>query len=227
MSRALGRSLVDLFVARGCGGAPIPVVTCTRSTVSPKTRLAAIGVLALFMLVGCSGSKSSTAPAAAASSRSALGTTTSPTTTVPATPSPTAASPENQLAVAVRAFWNLYLQLGAHTGKFNAADTRERLAQRTTGSELTKLFTVFQGNAAAGLVVKGTVDVAPKVMSIAGTTTLVQDCYDDTTGLYRVNDGQRIDVADPRRHKVLMTLTRASGTWKVSAIKDEGLGCTA
>jgi hypothetical protein len=227
MSRALRRDCVDFFVARGCDGAPIPVVTYTRSTVAPKTRLVAIGVLALFALVGCSGSKSTSAPAAAASSRSAPGTTTDPTTTLPATPSPTTASPGNQLVVAVRAFWNLYLELGARTGTFNAVETRERLAQRTSGSELTKLSGVFQGNAAAGLVVKGTIDVAPKILSIAGTTALVQDCYDDSTGLYRAKDGKRLDVDDPRRHKVLMTFTLANDTWKVSAIKDEGLGCTA
>ena len=73
---------------------------------------------------------------------------------------------------------------------------------------MTTLFGVLQGNAGAGLVVKGTIDVAPKVSSIAGTTARVTDCYDDKTGLYAVSDGRRIDAADPRRHKVLMTLKR-------------------
>ncbi len=73
---------------------------------------------------------------------------------------------------------------------------------------------------------KGTINIAPKVVSIAGATAQVRDCYDDKTGLYRVSDGKRIDTDDPRRHQVLMTFTRVGAAWKVSAIKDEGLGCT-
>ncbi len=53
----------------------------------------------------------------------------------------------------------------------------------------------------------------------------MRDCYDDRTGLYRSSDGKRIDTDDPRRHKVLMTFVREGGEWKVSTIKDEGLGC--
>jgi hypothetical protein len=58
------------------------------------------------------------------------------------------------------------------------------------------------------------------------TTAVVHDCYDDNTGLYRVNDGVRLDKNDPRRHKVSMTLVLDHGVWKVASIADEGLGCT-
>jgi hypothetical protein len=126
----------------------------------------------------------------------------------------------------VRGFWDLYLELGARTGPFNTSGTRARLRQRTSGRELTKLYDFLHGNAVAGYVVKGTIDVAPNIVSINGTTALVRDCYDDRTGLYRVGDGKRIDAKDPRRHKVLMTFKRDRGAWKVSAINDEGLGCT-
>ena len=55
---------------------------------------------------------------------------------------------------------------------------------------------------------------------------MIQDCYDDNTGLYRISDGVRLDKNDPRHHKVSMTLVLDHGVWKVSSITDEGLGCT-
>ncbi len=128
---------------------------------------------------------------------------------------------------AVSSFWDLYLQLGGARGPFNGVETRERLGQRTAGPELLRLYDVFEANAAAGLVVKGTVAIAPSVVSIAGTTARVRDCFDDNTGLYRVSDGQRLDRNDPRRHQVLITLTETAGMWKVSAMHNEGLGCAA
>jgi hypothetical protein len=148
------------------------------------------------------------------------------TTTRRTTPSTTTAGQNQQLRVAVRRFWDLYLELGARTGPFNTSATRTRLRQRTSGRELTKLYDFLHGNAVAGVVVKGTIDIAPNIVSLTGTTALVRDCYDDRTGLYHVGDGERIDTEDPRRHKAALTFKRDGGVWKVSAITDEGLGCT-
>jgi hypothetical protein len=198
-------------------------MTRSRSAFSIATRLALLSAAALVVLPACSGSKSQSAPAVSASSSAPSSSNES---TAASRATSTTIQPNTQLVAAVRAFWNLYLQVGARTGPFNAADTRARLGQRATGKELAKLYAVFQGNAVAGTVVKGTIDIAPKVVSITGTTAQVRDCYDDKTGLYRVSDGKRIDTDDPRRHQVLMTFTRVGAIWKVSAIKDEGLGCT-
>jgi hypothetical protein len=187
-----------------------------------KTRLALAGTTALLVLPGCSGSKTKAEPDTSTSSLPA------PSGTNRSTPrTATATDPNEQLVGAERAFWDLYLQLGARTGAFDPTDTRERLRTRTTSRELATLFDVFQGNAAAGYVVKGTIDIAPSVVSIIGDTAQVRDCYDDKTRLYRSSDSVRIDNEDPRRHKVLITFARQGGAWKVSAIKDEGLGCTA
>ena len=148
------------------------------------------------------------------------------TTTRRTAPSTTTAGTNQQLLAAVRGFWDLYLELGARTGPFNTSATRTRLRQRTSGRELTKLYDFLHSNAVAGYAVKGTIDLAPNIVSITGTTALVRDCYDDKTGLYRVGDGKRIDTKDPLRHKVLMIFKRGGGVWKVSAIKNEGLGCS-
>jgi len=130
------------------------------------------------------------------------------------------------MVVAVRAFWSLYLQLGGRTGMFNEVETQERLRERVAGAELTRLSEVFEGDAAAGLVVRGTIQISPSVVSISRTTALVRDCFDDETGLYRVSDGRRLDIKDRRRHDVLITLTQLGGVWKVSAMRNEGLGCS-
>jgi hypothetical protein len=125
----------------------------------------------------------------------------------------------------VRAFWDLYVELGAEEGPVDAGRTRARLATRTTGAELRQLERFFAANASAGLTVRGEIDTSPRLLTITGAEAQVADCYADRTGLYRIVDGVRVDRDDPRRHRVLMTLVREDGVWKVSAIRDEGPGC--
>ncbi len=151
------------------------------------------------------------------------------TTTTPAQPTTiTAAGTSNaELTSAVRAFWDLYLSVGSNTGRFDGEATRARLAERTTGASLNRLLAYFSSNAASGYVVRGAIEIAPTVVSINGDTAQVRDCYDDTTGLYRISDGSRVDTDNPLRHQVLMTFVREGGVWKVSAISDEGDGCAA
>ncbi len=196
----------------------------TCSGVARKTRLAAVGAAALLAVAACAGTTTERAVATSSSLRSA---TTGPFPRSHTNTSTTSAVASRPVVSAVSSFWDLYLQLGGARGPFNSVETRQRLGQRTAGAELLRLYDVFEANAAAGLVVKGTVDIAPSVVSIVGTTALVRDCFDDNTGLYRVSDGQRLDTNDPRRHQVLITLTETAGMWKVSAMSDEGLGCAA
>jgi hypothetical protein len=184
--------------------------------------IAAISIGALFG-AGCSTGDESTR----STTTDRASTTSDATTTRPSTSTSTTAArdPDLALRAAVRAFWNLYLELGSGTEPFDPERTRQRLAEITTGKELNRLLAVFSANAAAGYVIRGAIDVAPTVVSIDGTTAKVRDCYDDTTGLYRIADGSRIDTDDPERHQVLMTFVRENGTWKVSAITDRGMGC--
>ena len=200
-------------------------MTRIRSILIMNSRIAAASAAVLLVLPACSGSKTKSEPTVSTSSSLSPSSETT-TTAARTTPSTPTTDPSKSLVASVRAFWDLYLRVGARTGPFNAAEPRSLLGQRTTGQELTRLYDVFQGNAVVGAVVKGTIGIAPIVMSITGNTAQVSDCYDDKTGLYRFSDGKRIDTDDPRRHKVLMTLTREGAAWKVSAIRDEGLGCT-
>lgn len=219
--RAELKKLRDFLVARELADALFRGMRRSLPTLANKVTVT-IAAAALLMLSACSGSAHTSQPAAATSPlpHTSTGVTT--------TSAPTKATdPERDVVAAEQAFWDMYLQLGARTGRFNPADTRARLARRTTGAELTKLYDVLVGNAAAGYVVKGTISVAPTVVSVTATTARVRDCYADRTGLFRTSDGRRLDANDPRRHEVLMTLVRANGAWKVSAVKGAGLGCVA
>lgn len=201
------------------------------------SRLISLTIAAGSVLAGCSGSDANTSSSAVTSPVEASTTTSTasgrassaaPTSSPPATPAlPTTSRPDPNadVLVAVRAFWDLFIAVGGAAGPFDPVAVEARLAERTTGQELATLFQFFQGNAAAGYIVQGTVDLAPKVVSNDGATAKVRDCYDDRTGVYRLADGARIDADNPARHQVLMTLVFESGVWKVASVTDEGDGC--
>ncbi len=147
------------------------------------------------------------------------------TSTVETTPTTAATVPRaEELSAAVEAFWALYVELGSSRAAFNPA-IRERLDERTTGVELTTLFDFFQSNALAGYYIQGGISNSITVLSATATEAEVRDCYDDTTGLYRISSDERVDTDDPARHQVVYTLVNEGGVWKVSRILDEGMGC--
>ena len=229
----------DRLSARGSIGALIwCMLRCSRSRCLRSLLGLLVGIA--LLLSACSSSdgeasptrrsdpSGSTTAVAAVSSTPTTGpvSTTSPVTTgAPSTT--TATSSTAELTSAIRAFWDLYLSVGARTGPFDGEATRARLAERTTGASLNRLLAYFSSNAASGYLVRGAIEIAPTIVSVSGDTAQVRDCYDDTTGLYRMSDGTRVDTDNPLRHQVLMTLVRENGVWKVSAITDEGDGCTA
>jgi len=220
--RAGLKKLLDFLVARELGNALFRGMRQTLPTLAKKAAVTIAAAVALLMLSACSGSGHTAQPADVTS---ALPHTNAGVATTSASTKATDA--EREVVAAERAFWDLYLQLGARRGRFSPADTRARLGRRVGGDELLKLYDVLLGNAAAGYFVKGTIRVKPTVLSLTTTTAQVRDCYEDHTGLYRRKDGKRLDANDPRRHQALITLVRANGTWKVSAVKGEGLGCVA
>lgn len=195
---------------------------------SLRLRVFPLALIATLAIAACSSGNDSADPTTTASrfdptsnaTTSASTSNSGSTTTIATT-----ATQEAALRSAVRSFWDLYLELGARTGPFDGDETRQRLTERTSGAELNRLLAYFSSNAASGYVVRGAIDIAPTVVSVSGDTAQVRDCYDDTTGLYRISDNSRVDTDNPLRHQVLMTFVRESGVWKVSAISDEEDGC--
>ena len=147
-------------------------------------------------------------------------TSTTTASTTPTTQTSIPAHGEEAVA-AYRAFWQDFLAAG------DPIDPQSpRLAEHATGEQLASVRNSFLAAKGAGHVLRGTLNLAPRVVSAEATTVVISDCYDDQTGLYSP-DGVRQDKEDPRRHLITATVTLVDGAWKVAAVKHEGDGCTA
>ena len=202
-------------------------------TFTPSRRLAT-AIAVTTALSACSHA-GPTAQQSSPVAETATSTTTTPSRPI-ATTATTGAAPAKStsggdvatntaLTAAVRSFWDTYLDVGSHTATLDPTALRERLATRATGEELRQLVAFFTTNKNSGFVVRGEVDVAPKVIAASSMGWQVRDCFDDRTGLYR-SDGSRVDTDNPLRHQVLLSLLSEGVVWKVASMTDEGYGCT-
>lgn len=172
------------------------------------------GVLAAVLLASCSSDGS---PAAERET-----TTTSTVTTTSSSTTTTTLEPQAAAVAAYRAFWQDFLAVGA---VMNPEDPR--LADHATGEQLAAVRKSFLAGKAAGNVIRGTLDLAPKVVNADATTVALSDCYGDQTGLYNAATGAREDKETQVRLLVTATVTLVDGVWKVASVKHEGDGCTA
>ena len=214
LHRRIASSVTDERFLVASGPAVAPFNSMGRTFTLSRHAAAAIAVA--FALSACSHAS----PIAQQSSPQ-VQTTTSTTTALPArTTTTTGAAPATStsggdvatnaaLTAAVRTFWDTYLEVGG----------------RATGEELRQLVAFFTTNKNSGFVVRGDIDVAPKVIAASSTGWQVRDCFDDRTGLYR-SDGSRVDTDNPLRHQVLLSLVSEGVVWKVASMIDEGYGCT-
>lgn len=168
------------------------------------------------------------AAAAACSGSSSRGDDKASTETQPAqsaTTMTTAAKPavETEVLAAYRAFWDAYLTAA---DPMNPND--RRLAEHATGSELETLQKAFLARKSAGEAIRGTIDSAPRVVSVAadGTSARLRDCYADHAGIYDAATGARKDKESSVRHLVAVDMVLTDGVWKVSSLNLEGDGCT-
>jgi hypothetical protein len=149
-----------------------------------------------------------------------LGATTSSSAPPGSNTSQTA---EQQVLAGYRAFWI--------EGYLVAADpmdpTSPALTQHATSQQLETLQKAFLARKTNGEVIRGTVDLAPRVVSVVGSSATVRDCYLDNTGVFDATTGERHDTPTGVRHLITATLQLDGSTWKVSDLKQEGDGCTA
>ena len=176
-----------------------------RKTARLALRVASLAVAAL-VTVACNGGGSDRS-----SERDTTTTTGRPTTT--------ALAEEAAVEAAYRAFWDAYLQAADPMNPEHPA-----LAQHATGKELEQLQRSFLALASAGEVIRGTLDLAPRVVSVTGTSARITDCYLDNTGVYDAG-GTRKDAASGVRHLIDVELVLEGGRWKVARIAREGDGC--
>jgi hypothetical protein len=146
-------------------------------------------------------------------------TETTTTTTRPA------ANPGAEAAVlsGYRAFWDAYVAAG---DPMNPEDPR--LRAHSVGEELETVQKAFLARRSAGEVIRGSLELAPKVSAVApdGNTATVTDCYLDRTGIYDAATGTRKDTESGVRHRVRVQMLLHEGVWKVASIALEGDGCT-
>lgn len=127
----------------------------------------------------------------------------------------------------MRAYWATYLELASRPGPFDASSARASLARVATGAALGRLLSVLRTNAAAGYVVRGSIDSSPRVVSRVGSNATLRDCYDDRSGLFQVANGVRIDQDDPQRHFAAIGLELQADGWKVSSIDQPEEPCAS
>ncbi len=176
-------------------------------------RLGTCLVLLALLVAGCGGSDASegdTAPSVTEPNSGGNGVATS-----------TTSSPEEAaVAAAYEDFWDAYLE---------AADPMDPahpiLAEHAVNPQLERLQRSFLARRSSGEVIRGSLDLAPEVISVEGGTARVADCYADSTGVYDAETGERKDTPSGARHRITAEMVLDGAVWKVSDITREGDGC--
>ena len=143
----------------------------------------------------------------------------STTVTIPASTT-TTSDPTAPVLAGYRSFWDAYLQ---------AADpmdpTHPVLAAHASGDELRQVQQTFAGHFQRGEVIRGTLDLRPRVTAQTESTATVTDCYGDSTHVFDTATGRQKDPPESVRYLVTATMAVEGGVWKVTAMKKEGEAC--
>jgi hypothetical protein len=180
----------------------------------PQAARAAIAAVAVAVAAACSPSPKSAPPDAAS-------------TLQPQAPPPAATTTTlDPIATAVLAAYGedekVYLAVAGH---YPIVPSDPRLAQVMTGTELA---TVRKSLTLASLhsqYATGTIDLAPVVSSVSGTTATISDCSFDHTQIIDGKTQQTITSGDTKRALQKVTMALEDGTWKISDEQTTGSGC--
>jgi hypothetical protein len=179
-------------------------------------------VLLIAVLVGaCSGAEAKRNETTGASASKRGSRTTTPSTAARLS----VTEDDAQVVAAVRTYWATYLELAGRSGPFDANSTRAAIARVATGPAADRLLEVLRTNAAAGYVVRGSIESSPRLVSRVGTDATVRDCYDDRSGLFQVAGGARVDQDDPLRHLAMIGLELQTDGWRVSSVDQPEESC--
>jgi hypothetical protein len=157
------------------------------------------------LLIGCAGGDDEAKPT---------------TTTRPAARTSTTVTTDPDVIAAYRGFWRAYL---AAADPMDPADPD--LARYATGASLDRLRASFSDHFAKGEVIRGTVDLAPKIEKSSGVTATLRDCYLDRTHVFDSSTGAQVDQPGDATFEVVATLVLESGSWKVSTLDKVADGC--
>lgn len=120
-----------------------------------------------------------------------------------------------------RKFWTAYF---AAADPMNPNDPA--LSAHATGEELGQVKSGFLARKSAGQVIRGTIDLAPHVVSSTDNEANISDCYFDHSQHFDASTGKPVDAADTERQSITAKMQLVDGKWKVASIHHEGSGCS-
>ena len=141
-------------------------------------------------------------------------------TSVRATTSTTAESGDAALA-AYRSFWDAFVAAG---DPMNPAFPD--LEKYATGDELDQVRSTFTDYFGRDLVLRGSLELHPKVTAQSGRDAAIHDCYLDRTHLFHAKTGKQEDPPAEPYYEVDVGMTLVGGQWKVARIDKRAEGCT-
>jgi hypothetical protein len=128
---------------------------------------------------------------------------------------------ESAVLAAWRRYWQVYVAVGSEMRLPDA-----RLSEVATGDELRSLNSGFLAYKSVGQVIRGTIDLAPKLAALDGVRATITDCYASHILVYDAASGKPTGPEPSQRTLVTATMVLEGSTWKVAAITHEGEGCT-
>jgi hypothetical protein len=189
-----------------------------------KTRRTYICATVLFLaLVACSGSGSGRS----ADDQAKVDSTT--TTTVPVATTATAPDPKAVVIEAYLAYWRAVNAYGSETGSFDPVDFKSRFSPVTTGAQYDSLFSSLQVDRAQGLVYRGGENdqFRPRVIELQGDRAVIEDCADDTGGVFDTRSNTFTENTTPGQHSLIRAVLHLEGgSWKVSTETGGNQRCT-
>jgi hypothetical protein len=167
----------------------------------PWTSTAVVLVL-VGASAGCGGGSPKATPAPSTTS---LSPTASPT------PSPTAAFDQSSPVAAYRAYYAAVIK-AARTANWRSPD----LPATATGKALASIAENLRRLETKGQTLRGTVKINPTPGPVNATSATVYDCQDSSGWLTYDRSGRPVATGSPRNDRVVATVVRESGIWKVS-----------
>jgi hypothetical protein len=171
----------------------------------------AFAVVPLSLIASCTGRAGDGGGVASApSTTSATNNAPSGTSRAPAATT----DPKTAALAAYRAYW-ADVVAASHT----ADSGSPRLDDHARGQPVTAIRDHLRQLQQAGLVDRGDIGLAPRVVSLDSTTARIQECQDLTGFLkHGARTGELRDQPSGNRYLAEATVTRIGGQWKVTKV---------
>lgn len=156
----------------------------------------------------------------------------SPTTSSTSPPTTTTSVPrasEEAVIAAYQEFSRVFDTYGAQNVPFDPAEFKATVGPVATGGEYEHLFDLFQTNRAQGHVFQGGESdvLRPKVTELTPERAVVEDCADDSGGVFDTRNNRFVDEPTPGKTIfITAVLVIEDGRWKVTSLAGPDESCT-